>query len=137
MKQRAHIFYREHSQILKLLLGFLVFGALYAIFTLLTGIGIPCLFYQTTGLCCPGCGVSRFFLELLQLRIPEALSQNLAVGILLFLWLTVAVIEFLWNPQALRQGSLLNRCLVAGSLILLVTFGLLRNLPGLEWLLPS
>ncbi|MBP3412591.1 MAG: DUF2752 domain-containing protein [Oscillospiraceae bacterium] len=121
----------------RLLAGFGIFGCLYCLFTLLTGWGIPCIFHELTGLCCPGCGISRFFLCLLRLDLLGALSQNLAVAILLPLWLTVGLIEFLWNPPALNRGSRLNRILLTGSLILLLIFGLLRNLPAFSFLLPS
>jgi uncharacterized membrane protein len=57
------------------------------------------------------------------------MEQNLAVGILLPLWIIVGVIEFFWNPKALSPGSKWNKALILGSLILLLLFGILRNLP--------
>jgi hypothetical protein len=137
MKQRASIFYKEHRQWVRLALGFGLFGGLYALFTTLTGIGIPCPLHLLTGLSCPGCGVSRFFLALLRGSVREAVSQNLGVAILLPLWLAVAFVEFWANPKALEEGSPLNRGLVWFSLILMVAFGILRNLPGFSFLLPS
>ncbi|MBR6826107.1 MAG: DUF2752 domain-containing protein [Oscillospiraceae bacterium] len=137
MKARIQAFRREHGDLLRLLRGFLIFGGAYCLFTLLTGWGIPCIFHAVTGLCCPGCGISRFFLCLLRLDVSGALRQNLAVGVLLPLWLGVAAVEFFWNPKALEKGSILNRILLPGSIVFLLLFGILRNLPGFSFLLPT
>ena len=137
MKKRAKIFYRDHRELVRLLLGFAVFGGVYSVFTLLTGWGIPCPVHLLTGWSCPGCGISRFFLALLRLDLPGALSQNLAVAVLLPLWIGVGMVEFWWNPKALEEPSALLRCLELGSVVFLLVFGVLRNLPGFEFLLPS
>ena len=137
MKQRGRIFYREHRELVRLLIGFGIFGGLYSIFALLTGWGIPCPVHLLTGWSCPGCGISRFFLALLHLDIPGALSQNMAIAILLPVWTVVGIVEFWWNPKALEEPSPLLTALELGSLVLLLVFGVLRNLPGFEFLLPS
>lgn len=41
------------------------------------GFGIPCLFYQITGLQCPGCGNTRAVLAMLRLDVKSALEYNL------------------------------------------------------------
>ena len=137
MKKRAKIFYRDHRELVRLLLGFGLFGGAYSVFTLLTGWGIPCPIHLLTGWSCPGCGISRFFLALLRLDLPGALSQNLAVAVLLPLWTVVGIVEFWWNPKVLEEPSTLLRCLELGSVVFLLVFGVLRNLPGFEFLLPS
>ena len=137
MKQRGKVFCCEHRELVRLLIGFGIFGGLYSIFTLLTGWGIPCPVHLLTGWSCPGCGISRFFLALLRLDVKGALSQNLAVAVLLPLWMGVGVVEFWWNPKALEEPSTLLRVLELASVILLAVFGVLRNLPGFEFLLPS
>lgn len=62
----------------KLLLMLLAAICLCAVFFLLAklGIGIPCLFYQVTGLKCPGCGNSRAAMALLRLDFAAAFSYN-------------------------------------------------------------
>ncbi len=137
MKQRGRIFYRKHRDLVHLLLGFLIFGGVYSVFTVLTGWGIPCPVHLLTGLSCPGCGISRFFLALLRLDFSGAVSQNLALAVLLPVWTVVGLVEFWWNPKALEKPSSLLTVLEIGSLVLLLAFGVLRNLPGWEFLLPS
>ena len=53
--------------------------AVVAIFYFLSrqGIGLGCVFYQLTGLQCPGCGNSRAAIALLQMDILGAFRHNL------------------------------------------------------------
>ena len=39
-------------------------------------IGIPCLFYQITGLKCPGCGITRLIFSLIKLDFNQAFFYN-------------------------------------------------------------
>lgn len=54
----------------------LAIGAVYSAFVLIVGRGIPCFFYELTGLECPSCGVSRMLLSLLKLDFRAAFSYN-------------------------------------------------------------
>lgn len=137
MKKRALVFYREHRELVHTGSVFLIAGTVYLILVLLTPIRIPCMLKLVTGLSCPGCGISRFFVELAHLRILSALRQNLAVAVLLPIWGVIGVIEFWFNPRALGKGSRLADVLTWGSVVVLVIFGILRNIPGFEFLLPT
>ena len=50
----------------------LLVGLLYYLFVVITTIKIPCFFYVLTGLFCPGCGVTRMSVALLQLDFERA-----------------------------------------------------------------
>ena len=50
----------------------LLVGLLYYLFVVITDIKIPCLFYVLTGLYCPGCGVTRMSVALLQFNFEKA-----------------------------------------------------------------
>jgi len=54
-------------------------AAAVAVFYFLSqrGIGLSCVFYQLTGLQCPGCGNSRAAIALLRLDFAGALGHNL------------------------------------------------------------
>ena len=69
-------------------------GFVYGIFYKKTGIGIPCLFYEITGLYCPGCGITRMMVSLLEGNIVEAISFNHVIFFMmpLFLWICCALI---------------------------------------------
>ncbi len=45
-------------------------------------LGLPCAFRAVTGTSCPGCGMTRAFLLLSQLRIDDALAMNPAAPFL-------------------------------------------------------
>ena len=137
MKKRALTFWREHRELTKLAIGFLIFGGLYYLLVRLTPLRIPCPIHFVTGLHCPGCGVSRFFMELAQLHFVEAAKQNLAVAVLLPIWGVAAAVEFIWNPKCLSEKGWAAKLLLWGSLAFLVCFGILRNLPQFSWLSPG
>ena len=51
-------------------------GIVYLIWVLLTDIRIPCIFYELTGLSCPGCGITRMFSSLALLDFSSAFAYN-------------------------------------------------------------
>lgn len=137
VKKRAFTFYAEHRSTLRFAIGCLIFGAAYALFTIFTGIGIPCIFRLLTGYHCPGCGISRFFLHMIHLDFIGAVSQNLAVAIIFPGWVLLVLIEFFCNPAWLEKDSHFLKVLQILACVLLILFGVIRNLPGCEWLLPT
>lgn len=103
-------------------------GLGYASWIWNTGIAIPCFFHKITGLQCPGCGVTRMCLALLQLDFVGAWRANAG----LFL-LSPLLIWALWNAaiQYIKRGRFcLNpkgERLVFVAVVYLVVWGLLRN----------
>ena len=67
----------------------------------------------------------------------NVLAENLAAALLAPLWLAGILIRALWNPAWFSKGSRAENILLWGSVAVLLLFGVLRNLPGLEFLLPS
>ncbi len=137
MKKRALVFYQEHKDITITAFVFLIFGSVYYLLVRFTPFRIPCMFHLITGLCCPGCGVSRFFMELAHFRFASAAQQNYAVAILFPFWVVIGLIEFWFNPKAFGPRSKWIEAFVWASAAVLTLFGILRNLPGLEFLLPT
>ena len=56
---------------------------LYVVFVKITGVGIPCLIKAVTGKYCPGCGISRMFLAMLELDFKKAFAYNPLLMVLL------------------------------------------------------
>lgn len=112
-------------------------GAGYGLFVRITGVGIPCPFHALTGWYCPGCGISRLCLALLRLDFAAALQSNAAVFALLPVG---AAVLCAWAVQYIRTGEQgLRRwqtVLVGGMIVVLLLFGLLRNLPAFSFLAP-
>ena len=51
-------------------------GLCYLVFTLLTGLRIPCLVYELTGIKCPGCGVTRMIVSIVKFDFSSAFRYN-------------------------------------------------------------
>lgn len=117
--------------------GFLGAGLLYAFICRMAGHPIiPCVFHMATGLCCPGCGVSRMCLALLRLDFRAAFRANAAIMLLLPFGIIIAVrtaVRYIkygtFSPTQMENRIL---CIMTGILIL---FGIVRNFPGLRGVL--
>lgn len=97
------------------------------------GMGIfpQCLFHRTTGLFCPGCGMTRATHAALHGRFEEAFRFN-PVGMVALPVVAAAVLWFLpsWcrgerELPFFRLKSMVAWCLVA----LIVAYWILRNIP--------
>ena len=68
-KQRLRRALWQVGGLLLLLIG-------YAVFYSQTGIGIPCVIYQTTGFQCSGCGLTSAFSAVLRLDLAASFAYN-------------------------------------------------------------
>lgn len=106
----------------------LTVGVAYFAFVMLTGIGIPCLFYTVTGLQCPACGISRMLIALVRSDFTAAYSYNQ----FLFINLPVILLCLIWSDvKYVRTG---DRSLGRLNIVLWIevalalVFGLVRNI---------
>ena len=127
----------RRNEVIKGILILLGIGMLYALFSTITGLRIPCVVYALTGLYCPGCGVTRMCLSLLRFDFRTAFFCNQ----LLFLSLPCLggmVLYVLY--RYIRYGDCKTRkagtALLITLIVLFLAFGILRNLPGMEALQP-
>ncbi len=100
-----------------------------------TTLGVPCLFHLSTNLYCPGCGMTRAIQSILQFDFKMAFQQNA----LIYLFGPLLLIYFLINSYRYIKKQPLwkvpNR-VVFTLLIITILFGVIRNLPGVEFLHP-
>ena len=106
-------------------------GLLYVkVWLPLTGIGVPCVFWEVTGLLCPGCGLTRLVLSLMELNLIQAFRYNMLVFFLAPLYLIYLLL--------VRRGKTKHSGILMGVMVVLtIAFGVLRNLPYFEWMAPS
>ena len=110
----------------KIYLWTLIIGGSYALWVLLGGAQLPCFYLRTTGLLCPGCGISRMFLSLFRLDFSAAFSYNPGVLVLLIFWNGIAALCLLGKPKwVLRQRFLYG--IFAATMAILVIYGIARN----------
>lgn len=104
-------------------------GLAYYAFASVFG-GIPCPFRLVTGLKCPGCGITTMILALGRGDVGAALAANP----FLLVTLPVPVGLFLrqaWLRAAGRRFGRAENALCLIYALLLVGWGVVRNLPGL------
>ena len=90
-----------------------------------------CIFHQTTGLWCPGCGLTRGIYQLLHGHVGAALGYNIftpvaivAIAVAWLGWLRVA-----WGGPPLRMPRWAGRWLTLTVPVVILAYGVLRNLP--------
>ena len=101
--------------------------------------GIDCIFHKITGLHCPGCGITRMLFSLITLDIYQAFRYNPLLFILLpfFMVLIIdVVIKIFKHKSNYLYKRIDNRFWIFLSIVLLV-FGIFRNVPGFEFLKPT
>ena len=106
-------------------------GVLYALIVYRTGFGIPCPVHLLTGLRCPGCGVTRMTLRLLQGDLHGAFLQNRAVLSLMPLGLYVALswaVGYVRHADRLLHGG--AKAAALAIIGVLLVFGIVRNFLG-------
>lgn len=106
-------------------------GAVYLYFHNPHSYPLPCIFYSLTGFYCPGCGAGRASYSLLHGRFLDAFCYNpvmTAVLPLLGLYVAARVIDW-----AITGGNHIDRKIsvkfVAGILVVVLLFGIVRNIP--------
>lgn len=120
-----------------LFLGMILFG-LFLYFHFQFGFSIPCPFHKITGFYCPGCGITRCVLSLLQRDFYVAFRYNPLVFILLpFILFYFGYQLYLYITN--QKDQIIHRIprwvwyLLIGIVLL---FGILRNIPAFSFLAP-
>lgn len=93
-------------------------------------IHIPCLFNKITGFDCPGCGMTRASLAVLDGNFYQAFRWNMLVFILAPLYLLYL---FLQKMQYVKQ----SKVTMFSMLLLTLLFFILRNTETFEWMAPT
>jgi len=108
----------------------LFLGVLYYFAREKWGIEIPCFFHEFTGFFCPGCGITRLFVSLIHLDFYNAFRYNPLVFVLMILYGLYIIVKLKYKNLKIPNWVI--------YVILGVTigFGILRNVPGFEWLRP-
>lgn len=93
-------------------------------------IGIPCLFYQITGLKCPGCGITRLIFSLIKLNFKQAFFYNPLVFILLpFIVFYIIYQEYLYITK--KEDQIIKKIpsyIYYVLIIILIIYAIFRNI---------
>lgn len=119
----------HNIRLVKWLCAVLIIGIVYFVLITLTDVGIPCIFRLITGLYCPGCGITTMFLRLARLDFIGAFHANAAVLCLSPFWIIYGIVKIFFSPKWTENNSIAEKVLIWSSLILLILFGIMRNIP--------
>lgn len=121
---------------MKLILILISFLIIYFILSELLDVGIPCLFYEITGYYCPGCGITRLLFSFLKLDFYQAFRYNPLIFILIIItgiyWLVKFILKKFMNIS-IEIPNYVYYIL----LIIVIIFGILRNIPMFDFLSPT
>jgi len=92
---------------------------------------IPCLFHEITGFYCPGCGITRMLFSLFRLEIYQAFRYNPLVFILFFSYIFYKILQLFDNKIIIKEKYIMI------LLVIVIVYGILRNMPGFEYLIPT
>lgn len=107
-------------------------GLLYGVFVKVTGMAIPCVFYRVTGWKCPGCGVTRMCVALLQFKWSEAWNYHPMLLIQLpFLGLIALRNIVAYIKNGVCRVSRFETVVIYIGIVLLIGFTVFRNLVGM------
>ena len=92
-------------------------------------ISVPCMFRLTTGLYCPGCGMTRFVYSIFKLQLYQAFRYNAMPFVLSPIYAVYLILE---KKGYKKQASAVTMFM----LILTILYGIIRNIPEFSWLAP-
>ena len=121
---------------MKLILILISFLIIYFILSELLDVGIPCLFYEITGYYCPGCGITRLLFSLLKLDFYQAFRYNPLIFILIIITVIYWLVKFILKKFMNISIEIPNYVYYI-LLIILIIFGILRNIPMFDFLSPT
>ena len=102
-------------------------------------IGIPCVYYQISGIYCPGCGMTRAMRSMLKLDLYQAFRYNVFSVILLpfiGLYAVGGIYGWLFNKSNF-MGNKIPSVIWIIFIIALLLYGILRNIPQFAYLAPT
>ena len=94
------------------------------------GIAIYCPFYLLTGFYCPGCGITRLLFSILNGDLVKAFWYNPLVFITLIFFIIYKIIS-------LKKTILIKEMSYYIYIVILIIYGVLRNLPFLVNTMPK
>jgi len=116
------------KKIIKIYASSIGAGFLYYLWGTLTGLWIPCMTKLTTGLDCPGCGISRMFLAILRFDFKSAFFYNPVMFVALIVWNVIAVLMFAEKVKFVNH-PLFMQIMLYTTLAAMLIFGVVRNIP--------
>ena len=124
---------------IKILIGVILFFVIGIYLMYKLNIGIPCVYYELSGMYCPGCGITRAAYSLLQLDFYQAIRYNafsIIIIPLIGLYLIGGIYSWLFNKTNFMDNKIPLVIWII-FIVLLLLYGILRNMPQFSCLAPT
>ena len=111
-------------------------GIIYYIFAS-HGHSLPCVFYEITGLYCPGCGATRMCRHFAKLELAQGFRSNQGTTIILPFLIAVALRSLYCYIRYGKKAH--DKWINIGAIIcvaVMCIFGVMRNIPFFDFLRP-
>ena len=92
----------------------------------------PCIFYNLTGLYCPGCGAGRCFLALMRFEFYQAFRYQPLLFITLPIiayYLLKVYIKFVFGKDILPFPEIRSKFVAVSIPTIIIAYWILRNIP--------
>lgn len=96
-----------------------------------------CVLYSLTGIYCPACGGTRAAYDLLHGDVAGAMARNPAVPVLLVGVLLFLTYRITYRRRHGTAAPAVPAWVPVGIAVATLVFGVLRNIPGWDWLSPA
>ena len=94
-----------------------------------TGMAVPCVFHLVTGWKCPGCGVTRMCVALLQLDFEGAFSSHpMLFAQMPFLGVIAVRNVYVYIRDGFCRPTKLETIVIYICIVLLIIYAIVRNL---------
>ena len=124
-------------KVLKVLFILGILGIIYILWVKYTGLGLGCPFYKISGLFCPGCGVSRMFLNIFKGDFYLAFRSNVLLFTMLPVFVVYSIYKFFtYVKYGVQAQKKIETILIWGVVFMLILFGVLRNIDYFSYLSP-
>jgi hypothetical protein len=109
---------------------------LYLVSYLVNGKGIACTIHATTGLNCPGCGMTRMVLAFFKGDIYQSFRYNPYMFVSIPL---IALIGVIWSVKYILYNYIYEHIdvVLISYVISIIIFGVIRNISIFSWLAPT
>lgn len=128
---------KKLKKLLTNVVKYILVGIAYYIFIRLTNIKIPCLSYTILKFNCPGCGVTRMCLALIEGNFRLAFRQNALIFCFLpfiFVWSVYRAYRYVFNFSP--DYAWWEKIFLVIFAITSIVFAILRNLSSFAFLAP-
>ena len=93
---------------------------------------IPCPIYTIFHVYCPGCGVTRMLGALFKGNFYQAFRYNPLVFILLVIYIIYFILKYIFKVNIKIPNKVYY-----GLIVVLIVYGIIRNLPMFSYLQPT